>query len=152
MIQRKQTLYLIAALILTISCLCLPLGTFTDVSALKTTDTLYNLWIVGENGKSYFSVWALFAVLLVTCPIAIISIFMYHNRIVQSRFCMFNILLIIGWYIILFVIVLNMKSSSAEFKMSVPVIFPALSLILYVMARKAILSDEALVKAADRIR
>ncbi len=152
MIQRKQTLFLFAAMILTIVCLCLPLGRFSDTATIGNGATLYNLWLVDENGGRDFSVWALFADLLITCPIAIMSIFSYKNRIVQSRFCMFNILLILGWYAIFAALALHISAAYKNFEISFASVLPALSLILYFMARKAILADEALVKAADRIR
>lgn len=65
---------------------------------------------------------------------------------------MFNMLLIVGWYVVYAMYVLNLKEAGNELTISLPVIFPAISLILYFMARKAILADEALVRSADRIR
>lgn len=139
------------AVILTIVCLCLPLGNFIGEGIGKST-AMYNLWMVTGDGNHDYSVWALFAILLITCPITLIAIFMYHNRIVQSRFCMFNMLLVLGWYAVYTVFVLNFKENLGQFKLSYTSIFPALSMILYFMARKAILADEALVRATDRIR
>lgn len=150
MIQRKQTLFLLIALILTVCCLCMPLGGYNHGLGLE--GTVYNLWITDTNGTHDFSVWALFAILLITCPINIAAIFSYHNRMVQSRFCVFNTLLIIGWYIVFTVFILGMKKDSGSVYFTVASIFPLVSLILYFMARKAILADERLVRAADRIR
>lgn len=153
MIQRKQTLFLLLATILTVICLCLPLGSFTDAANIgKGTSTLYNLWLTTPDGGHIFPAWVLFAILLLTCPIAFVAIFTYHNRIVQSRLCMFNMLLVIGWYVVFAVFALNLKEAYGEFSLSFTSVFPAVAVILYFMARKAILADEALVKAADRIR
>lgn len=152
MIQRKQTIFLLIAVILTVFCLCLPLGTFTSESVLGEKHDMYNLWIAMADGSHDYSIWALFVIQLLTCPIALIAIFMYHNRIVQSRFCTFNIFLIIGWYIVYKVFALNLEGTYGQFSMSYTSVFPLISLILYFMARKAILADEALVRAADRIR
>lgn len=152
MIQRKQTIFLLIATILTIICLCLPLGTFISENPIYERQDMYNLWIVTTHGGYDSSIWALFAILLLTCPISLIAIFMYHNRIVQSRFCMFNMLLILGWHIVYVVFVLNMNESYGQYSISYTSVFPVISLILYFMARKAILADEALVRAADRIR
>lgn len=152
MIQRKQTLFLLAAIILSIVCLCLPLGHFLIGDGVSQSSTMFNLWIVMPDGNHDYSVWALFAILLITCPIALIAIFMYHNRMVQSRFCLFNILLIIGWYVVYAVFALNLKETAGQYDISFSSILPLVSLILYFMARKSILADEALVRAADRIR
>lgn len=93
-----------------------------------------------------------FATLLITCPISLIAIFMYHNRIVQSRFCIFNILLILGWYAVYAVFAINLTESIRHYKISFTSVLPLIAVILYLMARRAILADEALVRAADRIR
>lgn len=152
MIQRKQTIFLFVAFILTVACLCLPIGSFMPGDTLGDKSVIYNLWITSSNGNYDLSVWPLFAILLITCPIALIAIFSYRNRITQSRFCMFNILLVLGWYVVYAMIILNLQESGNEIKISFPVILPVISMILYFMARKAILADEALVRSADRIR
>lgn len=153
MIQRKQTVFLLIAVILTVVCLCTPLGSFTEANGIgKCTATMYNLWITTADGAHNYQAWVLFVVLLITCPITLFAIFMYHNRMVQSRFCAFNILLTLGWYIVFAVFALNFKETFGEFHPSFTAVFPAVSMILYFMARKAILADEALVRAADRIR
>lgn len=150
MIQRKQTLFLLAALILTVCCMSMPIGGYNHGLGLQ--GTLYNLWITDVNGGHDYSVWALFAILLVTCPICITAIFSYHNRIVQRRFCVFNILLLIGWYIVYAVIILGLKKDNGAVYFTPACVFPLVSLILYFMADKAIAADEKLVRAADRIR
>ena len=83
---------------------------------------------------------------------AVYNIFLFKNRMVQSKICLFNILLIIGWYAVLALYTFVLNDGMGTFKPGFALILPAVSLILYVMARKAILADEALVRAADRIR
>lgn len=152
MIQRKQTLFLLIAVIAAVICLCLPLGEFAAGNVMGGKSVLYNLWITRPDGSHDFSVWALFAILLVTCPISLLAIFSYKNRITQSRFCMFNILLLLGWYVVLAAMTLNTKDVGGSFSVSITSALPAVSIILHFMARKAILADEALVRSADRIR
>lgn len=150
MIQRKQTLFLLIALILTVCCMSMSIGGYNHGLGLE--GKMYNLWITNATGGRDFSVWALFAILLITCPINLTAIFTYHNRMVQSRFCMFNILLIIGWYIVFAVFILGLKKENGMVYFTPACVFPLVSLILYAMARKAIIADEKLVRAADRIR
>ena len=150
MIQRKQTVFLFLALLATIACLCLPVGSF-EPQGMGTENQLMNLWINETNGGRNFSVWALFAILLVTCPINTFAIFDYHNRKRQARFCMFSMLMIIGWYTVygVFSQVLMLGFTfHVEFAASLPLI----AFILLWLARHSILADEALVRAADRIR
>lgn len=152
MIQRKQTLFLLIAVIAAVVCLCLPLGEFVSGNVMGGKSVVYNLWITRPDGSHDFSVWALFAILLVTCSISLFAIFSYKNRITQSRFCMFNILLLLGWYFVLAAMTLKMDGAGGSFSISMTSALPAVSIILHFMARKAILADEALVRSADRIR
>jgi hypothetical protein len=149
MIQRKQTLFMLLAFICTVVCLCLPVGSFTP-QGMGADMSMYNLWVVEPNGAHNFAVWALFAILLVTLPICIAAIFSYHNRKGQARFCLFNVLLCLGWYVVY--VVFSQVLAYGDFHPSFAAVLPLVSMILYVMARKAILADEALVRAADRIR
>ena len=49
MIQRKQTLYLLAALIVTIVCLCLPIASL-KASGMEVDSVVTNLWIHDNTG------------------------------------------------------------------------------------------------------
>lgn len=150
MIQRKQTVFLFLALLATIACLCLPVGSF-EPQGMGTENQLMNLWINETNGGRNFSVWALFAILLVTCPINTFAIFDYHNRKRQARFCMFSMLMIIGWYIV-YGVFSQVLMPGFTFRVGFAASLPLIAFILLWLARHSILADEALVRAADRIR
>ena len=150
MIQRKQTVFLFLALLATIACLCLPVGSF-EPQGMGTENQLMNLWINEANGGRNFSVWALFAILLVTCPINTFAIFDYHNRKRQARFCMFSMLMIIGWYIV-YGVFSQVLMRGFMFHVGFAACLPLIAFILLWLARHSILADEALVRAADRIR
>ena len=152
MIQRKQTLFLLLAVIAAIACLCLPIGEFATGNVLGGNSVMYNLWIVRPDGSYDFSVWALFVILLVTCPISLMAIFSYKNRMVQSRFCMFNILLALGWYIVFAAMALNTCGAAGGFRGSIAAALPAVSLLLHFMARKAVLAGEAVGRPATPLR
>lgn len=150
MIQRKQTIFLLLALIMTVCCLCMPIGGYNHGLGLE--GTMYNLWITDSTGAHHYSVWALFAILLITCPINIYTIFAFRNRLVQNRFCIFNILLLIGWYAVYIAIILSLKKENGCVYFTPACTFPLVAIILYFMAHKAIMADEKLVRDADRIR
>ncbi|MBW4757617.1 DUF4293 domain-containing protein [Prevotella histicola] len=150
MIQRKQTVFLFLALLATIACLCLPVGSF-EPQGMGTENQLMNLWINETNGGRNFSVWALFAILLVTCPISTFAIFDYHNRKRQARSCMFSMLMIIGWYIV-YGVFSQVLMPGFTFHVEFAACLPLIAFILLWLARHSILADEALVRAADRIR
>ena len=150
MIQRKQTIFLFLALLVTIACLCLPVGSF-EPKGMGAENQLMNLWISDANGGKNFNVWALFAILLVTCPIHLFAIFDYHNRRRPARFCLFSMLMIMGWYVV-YGVFSQVLMTGFTFHVEVAACLPFVAFILLWLARHAILADEALVKAADRIR
>lgn len=150
MLQRKQTVFLILAFLLTVACMCLPLGGF-EPKGMGVNTQMFNLWIL-DNGKHDYSVAGLFLVLLVSCPVNLMTIFSYHNRMFQSRLCAFNILLQIVWYVVYVISVKLAGAADTSFHVAFASCIPMISIILYVMSRKAILDDEKLVRAADRIR
>ena len=153
MIQRKQTLYLMAAIVMTVICLCMQIGSFR-VAGVEVA-RVYNLWFTDPLGKHHFDTWPLMAVLLPTAAIATYTIFIYHNRKVQALFCALNALLIAGWYVCFFVVsqMVGDKSwGTVNFRVAWPAVLPAIALILYLMARRAIKADEKLVRSMDRIR
>ncbi|WP_455072198.1 DUF4293 domain-containing protein [Prevotella melaninogenica] len=150
MIQRKQTVFLFLALLTTIACLCLPVGGF-EPKGMGAESMLMNLWISDANGGKNFNVWALFAILLVTCPINLFAIFDYHNRKRQARFCTFSMLMIIGWYVV-YGVFSQVLMTGFNFHIKFAACLPLVAFTLLWLARHSILADEALVRAADRIR
>lgn len=150
MIQRKQTIYLLLALIATVVCLCLPVGRF-EPQGMGASLQLYNLWIQGD-GSTDLSAWPMFGLLVLSCPINLFAIFSFSNRILQSRLCVANILLIVAWHAVYAVLAVTCKDSAFTFHVNIAACLPFISAILYFMARKGIQHDEKLVRAADRIR
>lgn len=153
MIQRKQSIYLLVAVILTVICLCTQIGTFVIVGL--GISRVYNLWYTLPLGGHHWDTWPLMAILLPTAVLGLYTIFLYKNRKVQALMCMFNALFIIGWYICFFVLSQTVREQSwgiVHFRPMLPAFLPAISLIFYWMARKAILADEKLIRSIDRIR
>ena len=152
MIQRKQTLYLMAAIILTVMCLSMQIGSFR-VAGLEVA-RVYNLWYTAL-GQHHFDTWPLMAILLPTVALATYTIFLYHNRKAQALFCALNALLIVGWYVCYFVVGQTVGDKSwgtVDFRPTWPAVLPAIAFIFYLMARHAIKADEKLVRSMDRIR
>ena len=98
-----------------------------------------NLWIVSANGMKDFKVWHLF------------TIMDYKNRKRQITFCILIILLIILWSLA-YLLLCQFMLEGQEFHIKVTSFLPCISFILIILARRAIKADEALVRAADRIR
>ena len=153
MIQRKQTLYILAAIVMTVICLCMQIGSFK--AAGLQVGRVYNLWFTDPLGHRHFDTWPLMAILLPTAALGTYTIFIFHNRKVQALFCALNALLITGWYVCFFVVAKTIGDKTwgtVDFKPLWPAVLPAIALIFYLMARHAIKADEKLVRSMDRIR
>ena len=159
MIQRIQTIYLLIAVICMVVCLSMPIGaiTVTGSNALNSaieSMTVYNLWLTTPSLEHQLTTWPLFLLLIVSSSLSLFAIGAYKNRLFQSRLCMFASLIIVGWHIVFAVFskVLPIAEQGQSFELRWPAIFPLIALVLLVMARRAIMADEKLVRAADRIR
>ncbi len=71
------------------------------------------------------------------------TIFIYKRRLIQARLCLLGIFLIFAWYILLAVYQGYLMTIDA---------LPMVNAMLIFFARRGILADEKLVRAADRIR
>jgi hypothetical protein len=178
MIQRIQTIYLLVAVAALTACLCLPIGQFVAPKTGEPMATLYNLWIhlpsqIGDTlgaaavspedaepmlaseaaGHHLFTPWALFAVLLIATAGMAFSIFIFKQRLVQSRLVMLCMILIIGWYAVYtaFAFILP-HDMNLDFRPTVWAALPAIALICGYLAFRAILKDEMLVRSLDRLR
>ena len=150
MIQRVQTLYLLAVVILGILLCC-----FAPVQFLPAEGVEYVLLMP-------FAKWPL-AVISVAIPaIALVNIFLFKHRLVQARINVVNVVLCIGYYALLalyiaFVVrgyetVNDVQLAGATWYLNVWSGLPLVCIVLNIMATRRILKDEALVRAADRIR
>jgi hypothetical protein len=94
------------------------------------------------------------SILMVLCLlITIITIFLYKKRMLQIRFSVFNIMLLLGLQGLMyyfFRVAERTLSGSGTF--SFLFIFPLVAAILVFLALRAISRDEALVRSLDRLR
>jgi hypothetical protein len=156
MLQRIQTLYLLIVVIAMSLTLFLPsMKAISPDQIDYALSTLRGFYPIQQGGfhLSGVTMW-LTITNIVILLIAIFTIFMYKWRIIQIRFNIFNMVLLIGYYAIFFftryVILQQNPMDSTTF--SWPIILPLISAILTYLALRAIAKDEALVRSLDRLR
>lgn len=149
MIQRKQSVFLFLAFVITLVCLCLPIAELQPIT-MGGNIKIYNLFIA-NNGSADYSVCGMFGTLVISSLLSLATIFLYRNRKLQANFCVCNIFLLIAWYIVLGAS-LRTVATSMTFHINFAAILPAVAAILVFMARAGVIHDEKLVRAADRIR
>ena len=106
---------------------------------------------IGNFGQWEFIQWQILIALMGL--LACISIFLYKNRILQMKFCLFNGLMLLAFYPIFFLYLwVNGKSLAATSSLAAALVIPLVAVILEYMAYRKINQDEQLVRSADRIR
>lgn len=152
MIQRIQSVYLLLIAVLLLVSAWMPVGTFVGGDGL-TAQVFKPLGVSAANGEG-ISTWGLFGILLLGAVVALCTIFLFRNRLLQIRLTIFGSLLLIGYYVVFFVFLFVLKSrlGDLDFRMGWALCLPLVCLVFDYLAIRAIYRDEALVKAADHLR
>ncbi|KXB39619.1 hypothetical protein HMPREF1870_01874 [Bacteroidales bacterium KA00344] len=149
MIQRKQTIFLLLALLSLIVCLCLPIGKI-EPQGMGVMTIWYNLGLVTDGMMRPQPM--LFVDLVVTGILAFIAIFMFKKRKVQARLCSVSMVLCLAWYAYYAFCVLNEFQTGGTFRIAFAACLPLVAFILLYLARRGVIADEKLVRSMDRIR
>lgn len=144
MIQRIQSIYLLLATLISGGVIF-----------------FLNLW-VGENGLEFFALDSfktenlllkIMAILFLTSSVlTFVTIFQFKKR--QLQFVLGRLTILIN-FILLGILVYFAQNLSGEIKVSekgIGLLIPILTILLVVLANKAIKRDEELVKSVDRLR
>jgi hypothetical protein len=149
MIQRIQTLYLLMVVVLGTLLCC-----FSPMQFVLSNGTVASLQVLEK--------WPL-AVMTVASPVlAFLTIFLFKRRFLQVRINIMNVIFSLGFYALLalytaYVIkghetIGTQTLTGAEWHQTVWAAIPLVNVVLLMMATRRILKDEALVRAADRLR
>ena len=150
MIQRIQTLYLLAVVALGLALIWLPV---VQLVTPEEAETLQVWELSALGGAPLQGLWGLLLTTALIPLLAFIDIFLYKKRILQARLNIFLVMLCLGYYGVLALYIwLATLSMNVEWHILPYASLPLICLVLTLMATRRILKDEALVRAADRIR
>jgi drug/metabolite transporter (DMT)-like permease len=152
MIQRIQTLFLLAAAALLAAMLFLPLAEIRTDAGELYTGLIRGLQ--DQNGGLLVATWPLFILVLVTAFLLLLNIFLYRRRKLQIRVCVYAIILGFGLVGLLyyFWVVIFRQLDVDSYWFRIPVVFPVLAIIFTYLAFRGIRKDEILIRSIDRIR
>ena len=169
MIQRIQTIYLLLVVALGITLCFQPVLTFNA----ETEEGIHRAWELSPTGfaettqltedqlvladtlteEHLSGVWGLLIATLLIPILAIVVTFLYKKRLLQARLNIFLALLCLGYYGVLAIYIWQAKLAlGVDWHILPWASFPLVCFVLTLMATRRILKDEALVRAADRIR
>lgn len=152
MIQRIQTLYLLAIVALMAAALFTPLAYF--VAGVEE----YKLFAYSLKGEqSEFSTIYMGLILTLATVVPLVNIFLFKNRQLQIRLCAIELVLLIGSlaFIAIYYYLSNRMFAELAFHTQgfrIAIVFPLVAIILDYLAMRAIFHDEMLVRSLDRIR
>ena len=151
MIQRIQTVYWLVITALLVVTMLSPIGFFTDAGGAFDSVLKPLGLTLADCGTE--TTWGLFAILLLNAVVAFATIFLYKNRMLQVRMCVFSALLEIGYYAAVAVFVYMLKSDlEAAFRPGWALALPFVCIILNYLAFRATYADEVMVRASERLR
>jgi glucan phosphoethanolaminetransferase (alkaline phosphatase superfamily) len=151
MIQRIQTLFLLAVLVLS-ALMCMG-----DLIMLDNgTGTLFSMSFMGlreAGGEVIQRLWPLAFILAIVPFLTLVAIFLYKKRPLQMRITMMVLLLSLGTLILgAFYVIMFDRKFDVTIIWKIKVIFPLISAILAWLAYRSVLKDDLMVKSYDRLR
>jgi uncharacterized membrane protein HdeD (DUF308 family) len=126
---------------------------FVPAVELASGEILYHFNLKGfasENGEAIDRQWSLTLFGILVCLLNGLIIFMYRSRVLQMRLCIYNMILIIGMAGVCLYIVRMSPKDAVYYHL--PVVFPAIAVILHYLAFRSIRKDELMVQALSRLR
>jgi hypothetical protein len=150
MIQRKQTLFLLAVLIINIILFFLP---FLNISLSDNTE-IYGLSFIGGCGPSISNSNTIYPSILNTCIVvlALITIFLYKRRTIQFKLSNIIVLLNVVITGLFFLLSYIKEGVIGEIQYTFVTFMPIISATFAFLAAHYIKKDEQLVRNSDRIR
>ncbi|MEE4176214.1 MAG: DUF4293 domain-containing protein [Bacteroides sp.] len=156
MLQRIQTLYLLLVGIFAILLIFLPLGSFSSEEVRVSLGILGLGYAPGFPGElpGHWQAFVLLALVLVILVLTFYTIFQYKRRRYQIQLGKFNTLLHMGLIVTAFLFIDQLSGSltSGTFRYGAGIFLPLVSMVLILLANRAIKKDDELVRSADRIR
>lgn len=150
MIQRKQTLFLLAVLIISITLFFLP---FLNISLSDNSGT-YGLSFMGSSNPSISNLNTIYPSILNACivVISLITIFLYKRRTIQFKLSQFMVLLNVFITGLFFLLSYVKEGIIGEIQYTFVTFLPIVSATFAFLAAHYIKKDEQLVRNSDRIR
>ena len=115
---------------------------------IQRKQTIY-LLVAAVLGMVHMLAWPLLVIQLWASAICLYAIFLYKRRKRQAAWCLGALLVNLAWYVGLAVMIQQGKLPE---QLPYVACLPLIAAILCFMARKGVLDDEKLVRAADRLR
>lgn len=152
MIQRIQSFYLFLVAALILSMLFMPLAGYSNADG-NWQFLAMGVYTMADPAQRVISTFPIAILIALIGLLSCITIFLYKNRILQMKLCLFNSLMLLVFYPVFFLYWwICGKSLAATADLDAALIIPVVAIVLEYMSYRKIKQDEQLVRSADRIR
>ena len=160
MIQRVQTIYMLASVIAILTMHFFWLASFAIPEATFELNSL-GLVCQTKGFETDRMVWELFILLLLMVALPLINIFLYKNRKLQLRVLIYTIILNVLYYGLFFWECYRLRGEVAALSQGgvadvhyniMMLVMPAVSIFALIMAARGVIFDIALIKSLERLR
>jgi hypothetical protein len=155
MIQRAQSIYLFLVVVMMSLFLLFPIANLMAENNVSLKLYSFGLKkIVDGESQKLMSTLPVLILAIVISIINFYNIFLFGNRTLQMRLCVYNILLMIGLILLCFYYfrMVNKAYEITYHHFKIAAILPILCIVLNIMAFSGIRRDELLVKTYERLR
>jgi hypothetical protein len=159
MIQRIQSLFLLAAVISSFIVVFQPLAKMTMSDESIANFTSIGLRTDNDPSEMLFSAYPIAVIASITGIMSLITLILYRDRLLQMRLCGYNIILTLILIAVIFFYYFFMRKITFAYQLyiiiksfSYPILLPFVNIILLFQSFRAIRRDDLLVKSYDRLR
>jgi len=160
MIQRVQTIYMLASVIALLTMHFFWLASFAMPEATFELNSM-GLVCTSPGFETDQMNWLIFLLLIVMMAVPLVTIFLYKNRKLQLRLLIFATVLNVLYYGVYFwqvsfysdqIFALSVSKTLDETNNVIMLAMPLLSIFCNVMAMRGVIYDIALIKGLERLR
>ncbi|MCG8701142.1 MAG: DUF4293 domain-containing protein [Bacteroidales bacterium] len=153
MIQRIQTIYLLAHSVITTLLFVFPFSEMLTTN--KEVLVFKHSGIINVTTEEVlFSTLPLSILIAIILVLGIVSIFLFKKRILQMRICIYNIVITVGLIgmFVFYHFSLRPHLDISTFSYKIGPALPVVMIFFLIQAFRSIRKDEILVKSYDRLR
>lgn len=160
MIQRVQTIYMLASVIAILSMHFFSLVTYALPEATFELNSLGLVCLTPDFASDHMC-WDVFVLLVLMMALPLVTIFLYKKRKLQLHLLIYTAVLDLCYYGLFFwqssqlsteVLALSTTKQLDESYNVMMLMMPALSIFCLIMAMRGVIYDIALLKSLDRLR
>lgn len=154
MIQRIQSLFLLAAIVLCVIIIVHPISSMILTGLSEANFYSYGLMSAKESSELYFSTFPIIVLASISAILSVYTILIFRKRTLQMRMCVFNILITLGLIIsiVIYYFIIKGKYEVSSHAFSYSAVLPFINVILIFQAFRGIRRDDLLLKSYNRLR